>query len=221
VALLFQDRKTRAFEHFDDAAFVRADPGRETPLIVFSNGKNDSAIGWPRRASSGRRSRKPAAPRVPLGQGGHGQRAVLPGPAPGERELGIDVRLDRTLPAFTNCSLDEDPGDGDPATGAREGGSNLHLYWDPESSADEVGRWSMVLKLNKQAPKDDCTVDVTPRRCFQFRAREGAKVRWKTLSAAGAEIQSGESVADRWGLVTAVGVQVNKQGTRLTMEIAR
>ena len=35
---------------------------------------------------------------------------MLPGAAPGERELGLDVRLDRTLPAFTNGSLDGKPG---------------------------------------------------------------------------------------------------------------
>jgi len=220
--LPFQDRKKHAFEHFDDAAYVRDDPARETPLIVFANGKNDSAIGWAQAREFWKALQETRRPHVfRWGQSGHGQRAILPGPTPGERELGVDVRLDRTLPAFTNCSLDDDPGEGDPNAGAREGQSNLHLFWDPESSADEVGRWSMILKLNRQAPKDDCRVDVTPRRCFQFRAREGTKVKWRTLSAAGAELQAGEIVADKWGLVTAPGVQVNKEGTRLTLEIAR
>ena len=220
--LPFQDRKTGAFEYFDDAAFVRADPARETPLLVFSNGKNDSGIGWPQAREFWKALQETRRPHVfRWGQSGHGQRAILPGPDPGERELGIDVRLDRTLPAFTNCSLDEDPGDGDPASGAREGQSNLHLYWETESSADEVGRWSMVLKLNKQAPKDGCTVDVTPRRCFQFRAREGTKVKWRNQGADGADLQSGEVAADKWGLVTVAGVQVNKLGNRLTLEIAK
>jgi hypothetical protein len=220
--LPFQDRKTRAFEHFDDAAYVREDPARETPLIVFANGKNDEAIGWGQARDFWKALQETRRPHVfRWGQARHSQRAILPGPNPGERELGIDVRLDRTLPAFSNCSLDDDPGDGDPGIGAREGQSNLYLYWEPESTADEVGRWSMVLRLNKQAPKDDCTVDVTPRRCFQFRAREGTKVKWRNLSADGAELQAGEGVADKWGLVTATGVQINKLGTRLTLEIVR
>jgi hypothetical protein len=125
------------------------------------------------------------------------------------------VRLARTLPAFPNCSLDEDPATGDPATGAQEGQSNLYLLWETESSADEVGRWSMVLKLNKNAPKEECTVDVTPRRCHQFRMREGMKATWRT------DLQSGEAVADRWGVVTVPGVRVNKQGNRLTLEILK
>src|SRR5205823_6049685 len=82
------------------------------------------------------------------------------------RELGIDVRLDRTLPAFTRCSLDDNPGDGSPESGAGEGQSNLYLTWETsgDSVVDEVGRWSLMLRLGKQAPKDGCTVDVTPRR---------------------------------------------------------
>jgi pimeloyl-ACP methyl ester carboxylesterase len=220
--LPFQDRKTRAFEYFDDAAYVREDPARETPLLVFANGKNDAAIGWPQAREFWKALQETRRPHVfRWGQGGHGQRAMLPGPKPEERELGIDVRLDRTLPAFTNCSLDEDPGDGNPAVGAREGQSNLYLYWETESAADEVGRWSMVLKLNSQAPKDECRVDVTPRRCFQFRVREGVKVKWRNLTAGGQEVQSGEIVADKWGLVTVAGVQVNKEGNRLTLEIAK
>jgi hypothetical protein len=222
--LLFQDRKTRAFEYFDDAAFVRADPGRETPLLIFANGKNDKAIGWAQAHEFWKALQETRRPHVfRWGQGGHGQRASLPGPEPGERELGIDVRVDRTLPAFTRCSLDDNPGDGNPEVGAREGQSNLYLTWvtSSESVVDEVGRWSMMLRVDKPAPKDACTVDVTPRRCGQFRAREGATVRWTNASADGAELQSGEVEADKWGLVTAPAVQVTKSGNRLTLEIAR
>ena len=129
----------------------------------------------------------------------------------------------RSLPAFTRCSLDDNPGDGDPEVGARDGQSNLYLTWDTtaENVVDEVGRWSLLLKLNKPAPKDACTVDVTPRRCFQFRAREGSKVTWRNVSAEGAELQSGEVEADKWGLVTAPAVQVTRGGNRLTLELRR
>jgi pimeloyl-ACP methyl ester carboxylesterase len=222
--LLFQDRKTRAFEYFDDAAYVRADPARETPLIVFANGKNDKAIGWEQAREFWKALQETRRPHVfRWGQGGHGQRAWLPGREPGERELGIDVRLDRTLPAFTRCSLDDDPGDGNPEVGAREGQSNLWLTWETADDAvvDEVGRWSMMLRLNKPAPKESCTVDVTPRRCFQFRARPGAKVKWRNATADGADLQSGEVEADQWGLVTAPAVQVTRSGNRLTLEVLR
>jgi len=222
--LPFQDRKTPAFEYFDEAAYVRREPGRDAPLIVFSNGKNAGAIGWAQARAFWAALQETHRPHVfRWGLGGHGQRALLPGPEPGERELGVDVRLDRTLPAFTHCSLDGDPGDGDPASGAPEGQSNLYLYWDtsPEKLVDEVGRWSLDLKLGKKAPAATCTVDVTPRRCFQFRTPAGSKAAWKTLSERGLEIQSGVVSADPWGLVTIPGVTVTTGGTRLVVEAQR
>ena len=47
---------------------------------------------------------------------GHSQRAVLPGTL-SDHLIDIDIDLNKTLPAFTYCSLDENPGDGDPAVG--------------------------------------------------------------------------------------------------------
>lgn len=222
--LLYQDRKTPAFEYFDDAAWVRREPGRDTPLIVFSNGKNDGAIGWEQAREFWKALQETRRPHVfRWGLGGHGQRALLPGPDPGERELGVDVRLDRTQPAFTNCSLDQDPGDGDPKNGAQEGQSNLYLYWETAADqvVDEVGRWSLTLKLGKQAPAAECRVDVTPRRCFQFRSPAGTRVKWRNVSSKGAEVQAGEAAADQWGLVTIPGVTVTTSGNRLTVEKSR
>ncbi|HVR85342.1 MAG TPA: prolyl oligopeptidase family serine peptidase [Planctomycetota bacterium] len=222
--LPFQDRKSSAFDYFDDAAYVRRDPGRETPLIVFSNGKNDGAIGWAQAREFWAALQETHRPHVfRWGLGGHGQRALLPGPDPAERELGVDVRLDRTLPAFTRCSLDQDPGDGDPKNGAQEGQSNLYLLWDtaPEKTVDEVGRWSLELKLGRKAPRAECTVDVTPRRTFQFRTPAGTKASWRNLSDQGEEIQAGVVTADAWGRVTIPGVTVTTSGNRLVVESAR
>lgn len=222
--LLFQDRRSRAFDYFDDAAFVRLNPAKETPFVVFANGKNDAAIGWEQAYEFWKSLQETRRPHVFLwGQSGHGQRARLPGKDPDERELGIDVRLDQTLPAFTKCTLDDDPGDGAPTNGKLEGQSNLHLLWETaaESVVDEVGKWSMVLKLNKKSPKEECRVDVTPRRCFQFRVLPGAKVSWRNQSSDSGIVQSGEVQADQWGLVTVPGVQVTRQGNRLSLEVVR
>jgi pimeloyl-ACP methyl ester carboxylesterase len=222
--LPFQDRKSSAFDYFDDAAYVRRDPSRDTPLIIFSNGKNDGAIGWSQAREFWAALQETHRPHVfRWGLGGHGERALLPGLEPQERELGVDVRLDRTLPAFTRCSLDQDPGDGDPKNGAQEGQSNLYLLWDttPEKIVDEVGRWSLEFRLSPKAPRRVCTVDVTPRRCFQFRSPTGTKAKWRNLSAQGEEIQAGIVAADAWGQVTIPGVTVTTGGNRLLVEGAR
>ncbi len=205
----FQDGKATAFEHFDDERFVRLDPAADTPLICFSNGKNDGAIGWPQALDFWKALQETRRPHVFVwGRDGHGQRALLPGPDPNERELGVDVRLDRTLPAFTRCTLDGRP-DAD-----EEGQSNLWLYWDAEA-VDEKDRWSMTLKLSRKAPAGECRVDVTPRRCRAFKPAPGTRLAWTAGAAAG------EVVADRHGLLTVPQVPVSRSGTNLTLELKR
>ena len=213
---LKMDNGSPAFEWFDDAAFVRSDPARETPLICFSNGKNDGAIGWPQARDFWKALQETRRPHLFVwGQAGHGQRARLPGSVPGDRELELDVRADRTLPAFTNCNLDGDPGGGDPTQGDPEGQSNLYLYWDVEA-VDRADEWAMTLRLARGARRDACTVDVTPRRCRSFRLKAGTRVRW-TNEAGG----SGKVTADRWGLVTVPAVRVPKRGSRLRLTVTR
>ena len=223
--LPFQDGKTAAFDWFDDAGWLRRNPAAETPLLCFSNGKNDGAIGWPQARDFWRALQETRRPHVFVwGQAGHGQRAMLPGDSPGERELGLDVRLDRTLPAFTNGSLDGKPGSGDPADGDPEGQSNLHLVWDTTAEAivDEEGRWSLVLHVNRKATADEGMVDVTPRRCRKFRPKPGTKVAWWNRALAGdRDFQSGEVRVDEAGLVTVPQVRVRRGGSRLILEIKK
>ncbi|MFQ6131760.1 MAG: alpha/beta hydrolase family protein [Armatimonadota bacterium] len=222
--LNYEDGKTPAFSYFDDEWYLRREPGLDTPLICFSNGKNDGAIGWPQARDFWKALQDTRRPHVFIwGQGGHGQRARLPGPDPGQRELGVDVRLDRTLPAFTRCSLDDDPGKGDPEDGDPEGQSNLYLYWDSADQAivDEANRWALTLRLGDKAPQAQCTVDVTPRRCQRFRPEPGAKLVWtNTALADDTEVQSGETTPDEWGLVTVPQVTVTTAGNRLTISVA-
>jgi hypothetical protein len=206
------DGALSAFEHFDDERYVRLDPAADTPLICFSNGKNDGAIGWPQARDFWKALQDTRRPHVFVwGQGGHGQRALLPGPKPEEREPGVDVRTDRSLPAFTRCSLDGNPGAGDPKDGDPEGQSNLWLYWEGDA-VDRPGRWELALRLARGAPSDEAAVDVTPRRCRAFRPAPGTKVAW---TAGG---RSGEVAADPHGLVTIPQVRVSKSGTRLVLE---
>lgn len=117
-------------------------------------------------------------------------------------------RRNLSYPAFTRSSIDDDPGDGDAARGAMEGGINLGFVWkDP---ADEPDRWAV--SFSNVLAHDPMTVDVTPRRAQQFRPRPGEVLRWTT--AAGA---SGEVTVDQWGLVTVEKVAIRPgQDTVLT-----
>lgn len=80
----------------------------------------------------------------------------------------------------------------------------------------------MEFRLNARAPKDTCEVDVTPRRCQQFKVKPGTKVNWSNFPAAGQKaVQSGSVIADRWGFVTVPKVQVGKAGNRLIVRVAK
>jgi pimeloyl-ACP methyl ester carboxylesterase len=220
--LKYQDNRTPAFTYFNDTWFLRQDPARESPLICFSNGKNDVGIGWPQARDFWKTLQETRRPHVFVwGQDGHGQRAILPGPRRNENELRLDVRLDRTLPAFTNCSLDANPGNGDPKDGDPTGQSNLYLYWADATIADEAKRWAMDLVLAADAPKDACLVDVTPRRCQRFKPRPGTKVVWaNTKLPNGTVVAYGQAVVDQWGLVTVPKVVVSKGGNRLSLRLS-
>ncbi len=222
--LKFENTNIPAFTYYDDTWYLREHPQAETPLICFSNGKNDKGIGWPQARDFWRALQETRRPHVFLwGQAGHGQRARLPGPKPTERDLLLDVRCDRTLPAFSNCSLDDNPGDGDPADGDPKGQSNLYLYWltDEREIVDEPQRWALTLCLCQSAPAEQCTVDVTPRRCQRFKPRPGERFAWRNTSlATGKVVQTGEVQADRWGLVTLPQVIVSKGKNRVEIAAA-
>jgi hypothetical protein len=71
----------------------------------------------------------------------------------------------------------------------------------------------MTLRLTPGAPKDACTVDVTPRRLQSLKVTKGGKIRWAVRGEAG-----GEVTADQWSLITIPSVRVTKSGTRLRIE---
>jgi pimeloyl-ACP methyl ester carboxylesterase len=205
---------TPVWDYFDDVWYLRQHPEAETPFITFSNGKNDSGIGWPQAVDFLRALQETKRPHLFVwGRAGHGQRAIMPVDG-GSRVMPLDLRVTRSLPAFTNCSLDDDPGGGVPADGAPSGQVNAYLGWDTDDIVDERDVWEMTVRLTRQAPQASCTVDVTPRRCQHFRARPGERFTWSS-SEGGRAAQSGTVVADQWGLVTLPAVSVGKGGTRL------
>jgi len=232
--LKHEDGQT-AFEHFDDAAWVRSHPKVDMPLICFGNGKDDGGIGWPQALEYFRALQEARQPHVfHWALGGHGVRATLPGAGASGSTMPLDVRTDQSMPAFTRCSLDEDPGTGkrlpapkeiksrdghtrkDPYDGDSQGHANRWLYWETKDVVDRPGEWQMTVRLMSQAPRDTCTVSVTPRRLQRFKIEPGAEFAWTATDAAGDKAgQSGKAVADKWGLLTLEKVEVTKGGVRL------
>ncbi len=213
---------TPVWDHFNDAWYLRMHPQKEIGLIAFSNGKNDGAIGWPQAFEFYRALQDTRRPHVFVwGQSGHGQRARMPLTL-SDRRIAMDLRTDQSQPAFSSCSLDDDPGNGDPQRGDPQGQVNLYLFWKTDDVVDRTERWAMTVRLVDQAPQDHCTVDVTPRRLQQFKLRPGRQLAWTNRSPDGsAVIQSGRATADEHGLVTLESVRVGKKGNRIEVSLDR
>ena len=142
-----------------------------------------------------------------------------PGVTAGLHNLITRIKLHQSLPAFTNCSVDASPGDGDHADSEKSGGINVWQLWEPETIVDEPGKWEITLCARPDCPYADFTTDVTPRRCQKFKAKEGETFQW-TLKAEGQDkvLQQGAAKADKWGLVTVEKIKLTKDKARLAME---
>jgi len=103
---------------------------------------------------------------------------------------------------------------------------NAWLCFEPRSQVDQADRWEMTLYLlggdkrgRDGAPLDQCTADVTPRRCRHFKAGPADTFTWTNTSLADNQVvQSGTAAADTWGLVTAEKVIISKGKNRLVIQ---
>ena len=222
---------TPAFEYYKDADYLRKYPNKKNGLITWSNGKNDGGIGWEQAVEFLQAMQATRRPHIfTWGLSGHGQRAVMPMDS-SQRIMPIDIRMDQSLPAFTNCSLDDNPGEGiklktpknvkigkeikiDYYDGDSTGQVNQYLYWRTDDIIDRATRWEITVALTQNAPQDHCRVDITPRRLQNFLAQPGKPFTWS--NTLGQQIiQKGKDRADPWGLVTIKQVNVSKNGNRI------
>jgi len=213
--LQFEDG-TMVWDYFDDVWYLKQYPWQETPFITVSNGRNDDDIGWKQAVDLARVLQETKRPHLfSWGMKGHRQHLVMP-LSLHPSEMPLDLRVDVSVPAFTRCSLDQEPGDGDSANGDPEGGMNLYLAWQTSDIVDRPNRWEITLDLVDAAPQDQCVVDVTPRRLQVFATDPGAEFEWSNKGSDGL-VQKGRVRADEYGLVTVEQIQVTKRGNRLCL----
>ena len=217
----------RAWDVLDLTWYLRQNPARDIPLIWGgSNTGKDSGhtceFGWqddPRGWAALQRARQPFVIAWGVGSADPGGAAGYHSIAPDIRKRIAERSWDKTIPAFSNCSLDDNPGNGDPADGDFCGQMNGQLVWDDADSIDEAGRWEMTVRVVGTCPEQSGTVDVTPRHCRAFKPRRGEKFKWTNTSLADkTPVQSGTAQADQWGLVTVKGARVAKGGNRISIQ---
>lgn len=210
----YEDGTTPAFNFFDDDWYLRNHISEDTPFITFSNGKNDGGIGWSQAVKFVNALQDTKRPHIFYwGMSGHNQRTLNPPDINGNRsesENPIDIRIDQSLPAFTNCSLDDNPGNGNEGNGDASGQINAYLFWKTEDIVDTPQRWEMTVGIVQTAPAQSCTVSLTPRRLQNFHPIPGKVYQWTNTSLSNHfQLQSGTVTCDENGLITIDNLTVN------------
>lgn len=206
------------WDYYNDVWFLKNHPAVDMPFMAFSNAKNDPLIDWPQAVRFYEALQETRQPHLFVwGQEGHSQEAVMPLSGTPD-SLPMDLAVNRSLPAFTRCSLDDVPGSGDPGTGDPQGQINGYLYWLTDTLTDTPRHWEITVGLTDAAPKGLCTADITPRRLQQFKVQRGMPVLWENRDlSTGKIIASGSVLPDADGLITLPQIQISKQLNRISI----
>ncbi|HEV2104674.1 MAG TPA: alpha/beta hydrolase-fold protein [Candidatus Eisenbacteria bacterium] len=219
---------TRVFEWMDgrEQARLRHHSG-PAPLIAFC-GTRDSVVGWAEKVSYFDQTELYRA-------GGAWFWDTRTHYTPSSRvewspmqnlQMLYNWRLDRSYPAFSNCSADGRYGDGTLATADTLGSLNGFLDWDP-AVVDGWSSWSVTLRLRDLphlsgvlAAPESCVVDVTPRRLHQFTVSSRTTYTYEVRRLSdGALVGSGVQTPDPDNVLTVPMVKVYKEGVTLTVRI--
>lgn len=195
------------WDYYDNTIWLEENPTVETPFISFSNSVDDPAIGWEQAWKNANTVYDTKRPHVfTWGSAGH----YWP--------LGwedITTKKNQSVPAFTNCSLDDDLG-GTPGQ-ATEGQRNQYMRWDTATITDTPEKWEIDLHLDESAPENLCTVDVTPRRLQNFTIQPQTDYHWEIIEN-GFTVDGGVEQSDEHALLTISELVIKKNVRRLIIE---
>jgi len=123
---------------------------------------------------------------------------------------GLDIRRDVPIPAFSNCSLDQE--------GEGSGNTNTSFSWKDVVETPESFSVTILCR--------DCTFDLTPRRLQKLKVKPGETLRWEAVPLPGrggakAEAQKGEVAADENGVVTLRGLTISRDCPGAKVKLSR
>ena len=211
------------FDRLDAGYLARTHPDWSFAPVWAFNGRNDTAVGWSEKIPFYESMRTTAH-----GWAFYWDLRAHGGQSPDPRawrESGWEdfvfawmvenVRLDQSYPAFSNCTIDDDPGSGDPLDGDPVGTISGYLFWDADLITEDATHWSIVLTIHQEAPAERCYVDVTPSRLSALALQPNDEVRFQVEAMDQTILLTGTATVDQNGRVTLPGIPVDATGTRL------
>lgn len=128
-------------------------------------------------------------------------------------------------PAFSNCSIDHNPGDGNPTNGDPYGAINGYLDWTDSTDKDCKFWVKVFIKdfyvggvLHPQQ-YTTCTADLTLRRFSKFKPVAGMTLKWSNTDVNGVKIQKGTISNYDGKLITIPNLIINKSGNLIKIKI--
>jgi hypothetical protein len=128
----------------------------------------------------------------------------------GKQYLDDEIKFDlkrfstaKSYPAYSYCSINQDPGNGSKTSGDAYGAINGYLDWDDVTVNDNECDYSITCFIKDmyvggvlQPQFDYCTADVTLRRLQHFKPNIGKLVNWEILNSDNQVEQSGNFIFD-------------------------
>ena len=208
-------------ERLDGTQFVSQHHG-DLPYLVITNGRKDGSIPWWKnpdfyRAVVAARQGFTAA----WNEGDHGTAGKLMPTDIAERHRYTWLHrfaLNQSFVALSNCSADDDPGNGHYADGDPAGFINRGLDW--QVTADQPDRYEVLVTWSLPAGELPVTVDVTPRRVQGLSLTPGLRLTAVlTDVATGHEVGRQPVTVDDDGQATVTSVRIaTPAGTRITLQ---
>jgi len=222
---------TSVFDRLDAGAVAASRADKFVPPLITFNGRYDQTVGWADKIPFYRTMQE-----CRLGGtfywDNRDHYSVNASAWKPMMDYGVPYiyryRTNLSFPAFSNCSADWNPGNGQAADGDSVGTINGYLDFDPGVTDDPV-RW--IVRLGTRNPRtqwgtmvapESMTVDVTPRRLQQFLLTPGFAYPYQVQRAQNMSIvRQGMAFADGRGVLTIPGVKVYKDGSILTIGLPK
>jgi hypothetical protein len=210
---------------FDFRQMLRINNHRGVPFFGGINGKNDVTVGWVQYFSwydSVEVSR----------QGGLWFWDQRNHNGNGKNFTSDEATLEysrfstaRSYPAFSYCSINQDPGNSNTSTGDPYGALNAYLDWDDNSINDNNCSYSITCRVKDmyvngvlQTSYDSCTTDITLRRLQNFHPTIGATINWNVKNSDDEVVQSGSFIYDGEPPVI-YGAKIYRSGSTITFDL--
>ncbi|MBA2406594.1 MAG: hypothetical protein H0V65_01180 [Chitinophagales bacterium] len=132
----------------------------------------------------------------------------------------------KSYPAFSNCSINQNPGIGTSTSGDPYGAYNGYLDWDDQITDEECEYSVNVFVKNYYVggvlisdQYSTCKTDISFRRLQNFHPAVGATIAWKNYNSSNEIIQSGSFVF-KGDLMTITNLTVNKSSNKIELKIS-